>query len=164
MPEISIEVAWRPWRECSRIKSSIKVTLLAQGRSGLISEEWTLSACPTGLDESRLLLDLADRQLFASHFLGRLIAAPVALIPYLNGDRLGQSLGCRRRESRKLPTLRAYTYYSSRADDLSLIEVQQSPKDRLSSVTYRTAWQLIELVSRLHCQFKVPSAFPVRFP
>jgi hypothetical protein len=77
MPEITIEATWRRWKECSRIKSSIKVTLLVRSPPGLISEEWTLSSCPNGLDESLLLSGLADRRSCVSRFLGRLITAPV---------------------------------------------------------------------------------------
>ena len=77
MPEISIEVMWRPRRECSRVKSSTKVGLLARGPSGLITEGLALSACPAGLNECRLLLRLADRRVSASHFMRMLIAVPV---------------------------------------------------------------------------------------
>jgi hypothetical protein len=51
LPEISIEVVLRPRRECSSVKSSTKVGLLSHGPSGLISEEFALSACSTGLNE-----------------------------------------------------------------------------------------------------------------
>jgi hypothetical protein len=78
LPGISIEMLVGPGRECSRVKSSIKVSLLADGPDGLISEGLTLSACFTGLNEGRLLLRFADRRLSTSRFLGRLIAAPAA--------------------------------------------------------------------------------------
>ena len=66
-----------PGRECSSVKSSTKVSLLARVPSGLISEGLALSACPTGLNECRLLFRLADRRSLPSHFLRRFIATPV---------------------------------------------------------------------------------------
>jgi hypothetical protein len=77
LPEISIEAICKPGRECSRVKSSAKVNLLAHGLCGFISEGLALWACPTCLNEGRLLLQLAGRRLFASHFLRSLIAAPI---------------------------------------------------------------------------------------
>jgi hypothetical protein len=72
LPEISIEVVWIPGRECSSVKSSTKVSLLARGPFGLISEEFALSGCSTGL----VFLGLADRRSCVA-FMRRLIAGPV---------------------------------------------------------------------------------------
>ena len=76
-PESSNEAMCGPGRECSRVKSSTKVSLLAGGPSGLISGGLALSACPTGLNECRPWLRLAVRRFVASRFLRRLIALPV---------------------------------------------------------------------------------------
>lgn len=77
LPEISIEAICGPERECSRVKSSTKVSLPARVASGLISEELALPDCSTGLDERRPLLRLTHRRLFEAHFLRRFIAAPM---------------------------------------------------------------------------------------
>jgi hypothetical protein len=76
MPAISIEVICPPRRECSRVKSSKKVSRTARDRSGQTSEELALPTSPTGLDDCLLLFGLAGRRLFALHFLERIIAAP----------------------------------------------------------------------------------------
>lgn len=59
MPAISIEAIRESGRECSRVKSSTKVSLPAHDLSGLISEEPALWACPAGLNGGCLLLRLA---------------------------------------------------------------------------------------------------------
>ena len=76
IPAISVEVICTRWKQCSRMKSSKKVSRTARGRSGLTSEELALPACPTDLDDWLLLFGLAGRRLFALH-LERVISAPV---------------------------------------------------------------------------------------
>jgi hypothetical protein len=51
LAEIPIRVMRRPKWECSSMKSSAKVSLLALVPSGLIPEELVLSAWPAGLNE-----------------------------------------------------------------------------------------------------------------
>lgn len=57
-----------------------KVTRVAFGLAGMISEQSALGACPTSRDECRLFSEFEDKRLGVSHFLGRLITAPVARI------------------------------------------------------------------------------------
>lgn len=76
LPESSIEAICHPGRECSSVKSSTKVSLLAMGLSAVISEELAPSACPGGLDNRRRPFRLADGQSSASYFLRRFIAPP----------------------------------------------------------------------------------------
>jgi hypothetical protein len=59
------------------MKSSAKANLPAHGFSGLFPEELTLPGGSTGLSDCQLLSAIADRRLFAAHFLSRLITAPV---------------------------------------------------------------------------------------
>jgi hypothetical protein len=77
MPAISIDVRYKPWRECSSVKSSTKVSFLGRGLSGLISEDSALPACPTGVNEFLILSGLLRSGLFGLHFVERVIAAPI---------------------------------------------------------------------------------------
>jgi hypothetical protein len=77
LPETSIEVRRQPWTECSPVKSSKKVRLPAGALSGSISEESARTACPARLNEVRLWLRLIGGELFTSHLLRRIIAAPI---------------------------------------------------------------------------------------
>lgn len=79
MPPISIELLRRPWRQCSRVKSSRKVNLVACGSADLISEQSAVRASPTAFSaQYPLFSGSAHRRLRVSRFGGRLIAAPVA--------------------------------------------------------------------------------------
>lgn len=77
IPEISIGAKRRPESECSSVKSSAKVSLLARDLSGFISGALALPVRVAGPNERRLMLLLADRWPFASHFLRMIIADPV---------------------------------------------------------------------------------------
>jgi hypothetical protein len=77
MPEISIESICRAREECSRVKSSTKVSLVTNGPFCLISEEMTPPARPNGLSGCRHLSRSMDKRFSRTHSFKRLMAAPV---------------------------------------------------------------------------------------
>ena len=72
----SIEVTRNPWMECSRVKSSIKLTLPIHVARSLLSVS-TLERCRTVLYGCRGVSGRADKQSCLSYVLWMLIAAPV---------------------------------------------------------------------------------------